>query len=198
MEAGFIDFNSILIEDDFILWATNKDISLLILLLPDTKRKDIEKILSSCDPAIRIILASKEKFSKFSNVYNLKTKEYLEELKEYLNNYIPVIQGKKEDILIRISDKFKKVRFSDIEYIQADGKYVTLNLGDRTYSIRSSLKAMLMILPVYFIRIHASYIVNTDKIESILVPEQNIELTNGSVPFSRKYKSSILDRFHLG
>ena len=107
-------------------------------------------------------------------------------------------QAQKDAILIRINDKFKKIRFSDIEYMQADGKYVTLNLGDRCYSIRSSMKALLIILPDNFIRIHASFIVNTYRIESIIIQEQNIELANGSVPFSRKYKSSILDRFHIG
>ena len=105
---------------------------------------------------------------------------------------------RKEDILIKINDKYKRIRFKDIEYIKGDGKYITLILNSREYSVRTSLKHFFEILPEYFLRIHGSYIINIKKIESINVDEQSIQLSNCSVPFSRKFKSKIFNQFHIG
>jgi|GEM_PF-6012119 len=123
---------------------------------------------------------------------------YKEKLLDFLNSYRRTVIPPKEDILIKINDRYKRIRLEDIEYIKADGKYVTIHLSNRHYSLRSSLKGIALMLPDYFIRTHSSFIVNINMIESIHIIEQNIELLNSNIPFSRKYKVDLLKRFHLG
>lgn len=123
---------------------------------------------------------------------------YKEEIINFLQSYDRVVTPPKEDILIKINDRYKRIRLESIEYVKADGKYVSIHLNNRHYSLRSTLKGIKLLLPNCFVRTHSSFIVNVNKIESIHILEQNIELINSNIPFSRKYKGDLLKRFHLG
>jgi DNA-binding LytR/AlgR family response regulator len=198
LEEGIINFHSLSIKENLSPWLSRLNVSLLILMLENTSIEKIKKIIESARLNTQVILPFKFDLPQYSNLIYLEGTEKIDLIAQYIHKYKFHKEASKEDILIRINDKYKRIRTADIEYLQADGKYITLNLGDREFSIRSSLKAMQMILPENFIRTHAAYIANAEKIESIHIHEQNIELTSGNIPFSRRYKSEILDRFFLG
>ena len=57
---------------------------------------------------------------------------------------------------------------NEIEWIEADGKYVRLHTKTGTHLVRESMKHLETILdPVKFLRIHRSYNVNLDYVQSI-------------------------------
>ena len=108
-------------------------------------------------------------------------------------------QQKSKDLLIRINDQYKRVRLDEIYYLQSEGKYVTVHIDNRNFSIRTSLKKIEKILSYNFVRTHSSFIVNIDKVNSIRNRDNTIVLTNDvELSFSRTYKEDVLQHFHLG
>lgn len=199
LKNSFTDFHSITLEHDLLLWQAKLKCDIIILLISTVEYDQYQKFISSLDRDIRVLLLNHNKFPDKKNIYSLSQQNYNAEIISFLQKCQQEdARNEKEDLLIRINDKYKRIRTAEIEYLQADGKYITLHLEDRSYSLRSSLKSMESVLPDFFLRTHASYIVNTNKIESIHMHEQNIDLNNVSIPFSRKYKSTILNRFYLG
>lgn len=104
----------------------------------------------------------------------------------------------KDAFLIKINKKYKKISKNEIDFISSEGKYSNLHIGTRVYSIRTSLKNIEEVLPSQFLRVHASFIVNTSKIESINTESSQIDFEVGvSIPYSRTYKSSLLNKYSI-
>ncbi len=104
----------------------------------------------------------------------------------------------KKDLLVRINNKYKKISKNEIDFISADGKYANIHVGDRVYTVRKSLKAMSDMMPISFIRVHASYIANTSRVESINTHRSEISFeSEQSIPYSRKYKAVLFDLFSI-
>lgn len=71
-------------------------------------------------------------------------------------------------LTIRVGEKMYLVRVSDIDWIGADGNYLDVHVGDRTYKIRDSLARLEPSLdPEQFLRIHRSTVVNLDRIREV-------------------------------
>lgn len=104
---------------------------------------------------------------------------------------------KKHKFYVKLGNKYKIINATDIEYMVIDGKYLDLHLADSKYSIRSSILEILKLLPDNFIRVHGSYIINIEKVESIVPSDQTVQLLNHEVPFSRGYRKELMDKFLL-
>jgi two-component system, LytTR family, response regulator len=62
-----------------------------------------------------------------------------------------------------------------VDWVEADGDYVRLHAGDRSYLVRETMKAMTARLPIgQFARIHRSAIVNVSRVRELL-PHANRE-----------------------
>jgi two-component system LytT family response regulator len=60
------------------------------------------------------------------------------------------------------------VPVAEVDWLEADGKYVRLHAGGRTHLIRGSLAATAERLdPAHFVRIHRSTIVNVARIREV-------------------------------
>ena len=92
-------------------------------------------------------------------------------------------------IEIRSDKRNYRVKPSDIQYIEGLGNYVTFYLDDRKSLISyMSLKEAKQNLPDHFVRIHKSFIVNKDWIESYTA--DNVEVKGRILPIG---KSIILE-----
>lgn len=96
---------------------------------------------------------------------------------------------------VKIGDKYKIIELDDIEYFEVDGKYLNLYSANRKYNLRSSLTEIMKKIPVNFLRVHGSYLLNMNKVISINPSDQTVELLNYTIPFSRNYKKILLDSF---
>lgn len=84
------------------------------------------------------------------------------------------------------------IRLRDIYYIESLRKQTTIHLADKEISCYSPLKNFESDYAKYgFVRIHKSYIVNADRISSV-VSGRELMLDNGVVlPVGRKYSESL-------
>lgn len=78
---------------------------------------------------------------------------------------------------------------SDILFIKSDGVYVEIQTHSSAIVQRKLLKEIMLELPDNFIRIHRSYVVNSDYIEQRL-PNQ-VTLKGHHIPISRNYKKNL-------
>ncbi len=99
-------------------------------------------------------------------------------------------------VFIRDSGLIRRIKLDDINHLEAQGDYVKIFMGEKTYSVHSSLKSIEDKLPVKnFLRVHRSFIINIAKIDTI---EGNTLIIHKQfVPVSDAYKSVLNKRMHI-
>jgi len=99
---------------------------------------------------------------------------------------------KQNDFLFVKSDKKTiKVKIADILYIEGLGDYIKLYLNDKKLVTNLSMKKLENLLPPeQFYRIHKSFIISLDKIESI---EGNmVKIGNTKLPIGNLYRQDFM------
>lgn len=97
-----------------------------------------------------------------------------------------------DGVFVKANKKYKKLKFSEINYIKAEGNYCSIFTDEGRLTIRNSLKRFFDRMPqAKFIRIHRSYILNIDAIKSVEFASNKIFLDNGELPIGRNYKNEI-------
>jgi two-component system LytT family response regulator len=109
---------------------------------------------------------------------------------------LAVTDKEDEFVFIRDSSVVRRLKVSDILYMEARGDYVRINMPDHTYSIHSSLKSVEEKLSKNtFLRVHRSFIINVGKIDTIeggtLIVNRNI------VPVSDAYRAALYKRMQI-
>lgn len=104
-----------------------------------------------------------------------------------------------ERFLVRKLGREFLVAAADIEWLQAAGNYVNLNVRGHEYPLRSTMAAIEGQLdPALFARVHRSYIVNLDRLEQIEPLESGdarLRLRDGTeLPCSRSYREALRTR----
>ena len=92
-------------------------------------------------------------------------------------------------IWVRTSLGKKKIRQGDILYIEADNVYSKIVCESRTYMERITLKEIEELLEPCFIKVHRSFIVNRNKIDSFKSSELRIK--DYQIPVSKKYQELV-------
>ncbi|WP_407351654.1 LytTR family DNA-binding domain-containing protein [Luteimonas sp. R10] len=104
-----------------------------------------------------------------------------------------------ERFLVRKLGREFLVAAGDIEWLQASGNYVNLRMRGHDYPLRSTLSGIESKLdPARFARIHRSYIVNLDQVDSIEPLDSGdarVRMRTGDiVPCSRRYREALRNR----
>lgn len=103
--------------------------------------------------------------------------------------------NKVEDVYIKIGYEHIRIKTEDILYIKVDLDYTEIHLKEKKHVSSESLRHWEEFLPAKrFMRIHKSYIINTNKIEKISGNQVFLE-NNSVVPIGRAYKSDFMERF---
>jgi DNA-binding LytR/AlgR family response regulator len=94
-------------------------------------------------------------------------------------------------LFIKSDKKTVKVKFSEITYIEGLGDYIKIHLTDKKLVTNLSMKKIFSLLPENdFYRIHKSYIISLDKIESI---EGNMAIIkNTKLPVGNSYRQEFM------
>lgn len=96
-------------------------------------------------------------------------------------------------IFVKIDRKMIKLAFENILYIESISDYLKIHCLGTNLIVREKISAMEEKLPsAKFIRVHRSFIIALDKIKSYTHEQLIIEAH--SVPISRSYKDSVLER----
>ncbi|MBV9108127.1 MAG: LytTR family transcriptional regulator, partial [Gemmatimonadetes bacterium] len=77
-------------------------------------------------------------------------------------------RGFRERLVIRVGERAFLQPVAEIDWLEADGKYVKVHAGARTHTIRETMTQLAEMLdPRRFLRISRSAIVNVDRIREI-------------------------------
>jgi DNA-binding LytR/AlgR family response regulator len=98
---------------------------------------------------------------------------------------------------VKEAGKMIKIEFGDIIYVEGLGDYVKITSKERIITILSTMNKLMEIVPATkFMRVHKSFIINTDKIStidsanSLVIMNDKKEITLG-----RTFKQDFLARF---
>ncbi len=120
-----------------------------------------------------------------------------------INDLLLTLKGKQkylQRILLKTNNKMIVVKINDVNWIDAEEKYVNLHVGKQTYLHRETIGSLEQQLdPEMFIRVHRSYIINIDFLKEItpwahgdyiIILKDNTQLNLG-----RNYKDKLLAIF---
>ncbi len=122
---------------------------------------------------------------------------------EKLKNLLAIISEEKEflqRIMVNKNGRFFFVNVEDIQFFEADEKYVKLHTPNETSLVRETMSNLESRLDgAKFARIHRSYIVNIDAIKELQPWSHGdyvIILKNGKeLPLSRRYRERLFGNF---
>jgi DNA-binding LytR/AlgR family response regulator len=101
-----------------------------------------------------------------------------------------------EFIFIRDSTVTRRLRFADILYVEAMGDYVKFHTPQKVYTIHGTLKLVEQKLPAaQFLRIHRSYIIAVNKIDTI--ENGGLAIANKFIPVADSYRKVLNDRMNI-
>lgn len=98
---------------------------------------------------------------------------------------------KKGYLLVRVDRKSTKILLEDILYLESLADYVKIiTTNNATVITKEKISALEEKLATPFIRIHRSFIINVDKIESF--SSDSVIINYSSLPISRTYKKAVM------
>jgi len=179
------------------------DLMFLDIHLPKLKGMAFLKTLSN-PPAVIITTAyhqyAIEGFEMNVTDYLLKPIEFerflvaVNKVKTAQKERQPVHDPKegKDHLFLSVERKKVKVLFSEIIYIESQREYIKIVTTRKVYISKMSTNEIEELLPPQlFKRIHRSYIVSTDKIDSYTAEE--VEVNGITIPIGRGYRDVLND-----
>lgn len=111
------------------------------------------------------------------------------------NEKEPIVQWN-DHLFIKVNYRFVKVSLASILYVVAENNYIHLITAERKYPLRLGLTQLLEKLDANrLVRIHRSYAVNMDAIQSFT--EQDVTIGKDMLPVGKSYREDFLQRFGL-
>jgi len=183
------------------------DILLLDIEMPGMDGLQLIKNLDSQKPVI-VFTTSKKDYAV--EAFELNVADYIVKpvtparFIQAIDRAREIIDSKKEQVnieeneflFIRDSNIVRRIRLDDILFAEAMGDYVKLHTAKKFYAIHSTLKAVEeRLLALKFIRVHRSYIVSVDKIDTI--EDGALIIQNKSVPVADAYRAALNKRMNV-
>ena len=192
--------------------ALQPDLVFIDVQMPDRSGLDVLAALPIAARPIAILLTAYDHFAV--RAFELQALDYLlkpiddERFDEALERARQLLQWRKtaETVVatatyrtrlnVRIGRRTTVVAVREVNWIEADGDYASLHVGERVYLLRESLHQLAQQLdPAQFIRIHRSTIVRLDSIaemQALSNRDAVLRLHDGSVlRASRTYTLSL-------
>lgn len=189
-----------------ILKSEEVDIVFLDVEMPEMSGIDLLKVLEDLPQIIMTTSRPNyavEAFEYSVTDYLVKPIEYarfLKAVRKAEDNIkaadVTTVENSKDEVFIKTDGKLVKLKYSDIFFVEALSDYVIINTEKRKYIIHSTMKGLEKKLPeTDFIRVHRSYIVNINKINTI--EDLNVVMPSKSIPIGASYKSRFMKRLNM-
>jgi len=107
-----------------------------------------------------------------------------------LNKEIKTIAPLDDYIYVNTNRKYVKIIFKDVLYVESLKDYVQIHLMNGSISTKDKISAFEQKIPSYFMRVHRSYIINTQKIMSYTM--QDIAIETREIPIGISYKKEVM------
>ena len=184
-----------------ILQEQKTDLVLLDIEMPGMTGLELVKNLGKKKPVV-IFTTSKKDYAV--EAFELNVADYIvkpitparfilaiDRAKEILQSNTEDVKFKDDEVVfIRDSNIVKRLKIDEILYAEAMGDYVKLFTPQRFFAIHATLKKVEERLPVSnFLKVHRSYIVAVNKIDTI---QDGAVIINGkSIPVADAYRSAL-------
>ncbi len=183
------------------------DLLLLDIEMPEMSGLELTKNLGTKRPII-IFTTSKKEYAV--EAFELNVADYIlkpvtparflqaiEKAKEILESNKEEIKYTDDEFLfIRDSNVIRRLKMNDLLYAEAMGDYVKLHVDKKFYAIHTTLKAVEERLPAAkFIRVHRSYVVAVNKIDSLR--DGTIIIGDKSIPVADAYRAVLNKRMNI-
>ena len=101
----------------------------------------------------------------------------------------------RQSLFVRVNGRYKKIQSDEILFIEASGSYVHIQTLAERYTLSQNLAHFQRKTPLAnLIRIHRSYIVNVNKVDSF--DESSVFIQNHKLPISDNHKEEFHARIH--
>ena len=114
--------------------------------------------------------------------------------KSLVNIAIPESAIKEEvandHLYVNTNRKFMNLKFKDVLCIDSLKDYVKIYLNDKSVITKDSIRNFIKKLPKEFLRIHRSFIVNTNKITAFT--KVDVEVGEREIPIGASYKEDVI------
>jgi len=177
------------------------DVIFLDYNLPDVTGEEILTMIPN-DTAVVMITAHKE-FA--AEAYNYeKIVDFLVKPFDFARFFRSVEQAQKflsgksrevSHLFVRDGTKLVKIDLHNVLYFKAEANYVAIVMEGRKILTLMTLKELVKRLPKTFQRVHRSYIVNLNKIDTIEVG--SVVVRQNVIPVSNTYEKKLLSRINL-
>jgi len=183
------------------------DLLLLDIEMPGMTGLELTRNLVNNRPVI-IFITSRREYA--ADAFDLNVADYIikpvtsgrfiqaiDKAREILESNGEEVKLKRDEfIFIRDSNIVRRLRLEDILYAEAMGDYVKLYTQDKFYAIHTTLKSVEERLPASkFLRVHRSYMVAVDKIDTL---EGGALIINGKpLPVADAYRSVLNRRMNI-
>jgi DNA-binding LytR/AlgR family response regulator len=177
------------------------DLVLLDIEMPGMTGLELIKNLGSKRPVI-IFTTSKKEYA--AEAFELNVADYIvkpvtpprfiqaiDKAREILqSNNEEVKMNEEEFVFIRDSNLIRRLNLDDLLFAEAMGDYVKLHTAQKFFAVHTTLKTVEERLPVSkFIRVHRSYIVALNKVDTL---QDGALIINGkSLPVSDAYRLAL-------
>jgi DNA-binding LytR/AlgR family response regulator len=117
--------------------------------------------------------------NKYKNLVNITVTEFA--IKEEEVN---------DHLYVNTNRKFVKLNFKDVLYVESIKDYVKVYLNDKSVMTKDSISNFNQKLPLEFLRIHRSFIVNTNKVTAFT--KVDVEIGEREIPIGASYKDDVI------
>ncbi len=179
----------------------DQEIDLMFLDIEMPKLKGISFLKTLHNPPKVIITTAHRKYALEG--YELEVVDYLlkpipfERFLKAINRFKKLHspnelkeENKREHLYVKSDRKTLKIKQDAILYIEGMNNYIKIYChGDKIHTVYSSINSMLEKLGPQFVRIHKSYVVNSDNISSFT--RELIEISEKELPVGRAFREAI-------
>ena len=103
-----------------------------------------------------------------------------------------------ESFFVKSSNLYHRIDVEDIEWIQSEGNYCTIQLPEKRYVVKMSLSSILEELAEYdFRQVHKRYIVNKLKIDKLDISNNQLFINSNAIPIGRTFKNEIVKNLNI-
>ena len=190
-----------------ILQEQPVDLLLLDIEMPGMTGLELTRHLGNKRPLI-IFTTSKKEYA--AEAFELNVVDYIvkpvtparfiqaiDKAREMIASNEEEVKMNEDDfIFIRDSNIIKRLILNDLLFAEAMGDYVKLYTAQKFFAVHTTLKAVEERLPVAkFIRVHRSYIVALNKIDTI--QDGALVINNKSIPVADAYRSTLNKKMNI-
>jgi DNA-binding LytR/AlgR family response regulator len=184
---------------------TQEEVDLLFLDIQMPKISGIDFLKSLSDPPMAIMITAYSEFALQG--FELDVIDYL--LKPISKDRFTKACNKAKEIwdlknqsfkqdpnathfFIKCNNQYEKIKFDELLFVEADNNYVTLQTSEKGLTSYLTFKAVSDYLPKEkFIKVHKSFMVALDKIDSI--DGEKLKIRDFEIPISRGMRAGVLE-----